>query len=222
MQKNRWEQEYSQLQNLPSSRTRKPSNALMQFLDSYPDLKGTALDLGSGNGRNSEYLAQQGYTVTGIEFSQTANKLAREAIEEENLEKQVTFLEQSVGEPLPFPDASFDLIIDMMVLHLLDAAEREIYRHEVIRLLKPGGFYLFYTIAADSPAAQELFQSSPGPEPHSYVIPQTGMIEKGFTEEELVEMFVPLQHVQLEKETRFTPAFGDVYERVYYSGIFQK
>ena len=183
---------------------------------------GQALDIGSGKGRNSIYLAKLGYKVVGVEIVTEAIAAAYQIAVQSGVADKIRFIEQSAGAPLPVADASFDLIIDMMVMHLLDAQELALYATEVVRLLKPGGYLVFYTIAAESPAVQALFQSSPGPEPNSYVIPQSGVVEKAFTAAELAVMFTPLRVIRLEPNIEFTPAFGDVYERTYYAGLLQK
>lgn len=220
-QQERWEAEYAKLEHLPSSRTMQPSRALVEFFEAHPDVQGAALDVGAGKGRNCIYLAQNGFEVAGVEFARTAVMEARRAVEAAGVGSKVKLLEQSAGERLPFSDASFDVIADMMMLHLLNEPERNVYRREVIRLLKPGGYFVLYTIAADSPAAQALCAASPGPEPNSYVIPQSGMVEKGFTNNELTEMFAPLKALRLDRITEYTPAFGDEYERVYISGVMK-
>ena len=222
MQKERWEKEYKQLLNLPSSRTRKPSPALVEFIIEHQELSGYAFDIGSGKGRNSIYLARHGYQVVGIEIVKYALEIAEREAKKAGVAERVHFHEMSIGEALPFDHESFDLIVDMMTLHLLNYQERLNYQKEVIRLLRPGKFFLFSTLAAESSAAQDLFRSSPGPEVNSYVIPQSGMVEKCFTEDELIAMFTPLTVVQLKRITARTPAFGDVYERTYYNGIMLK
>jgi len=40
--------------------------------------RGTVLDLGCGSGNHSLYLARQGYTVVGVDFSPKAISLAKE------------------------------------------------------------------------------------------------------------------------------------------------
>jgi SAM-dependent methyltransferase len=223
MQKNNWIKEYLEKKDLPSSRTNKPSRALLDFLTTHPLTNVKVLDVGSGLGRNSIHLAKLGNKVTGIEIVDQAISQSIQTAKAENVEELITFNLLNAGEKTwPFVDAEFSLIIDMMTLHVLDKKERQNYAENVYRVLKPGGYFIFYTIAADSPATQELFKSSPGPEPNSYIIPQSGMIEKGFTKTELVELFSSLKLQKFDRKTEFTPAFGDVYERVYYSGIFKK
>ena len=221
-----WKKEYEEREDIPSSRTIFPSRALKQFWES-DELKklymGNALDIGSGLGRNSIYIAQNGFEhVVGVEIVDYAINHAKKAVEELELQDKITFINQSVGDTLPFEDQSFDLIVDMMVMHLLNQEERKNYFAEIQRLLKPNGFFVFYTIAAESKAAKALFESNPGPEENSYIIPQSGMIERAFTDSELKETFAQLEVIKLDHKVEFTPAFGDVYEREYISGVMKK
>lgn len=133
-QRERWELEYEKLENLPSSRTMRPSRALVEFFETHTVEYGRALDIGAGKGRNSIFLAQHGYEVIGIEFAHTAIKAARKAMQEAELQDKITIIEQSAGEPLPYKNDSFDLIVDMMTLHLLNAGERDTYRREVVSI----------------------------------------------------------------------------------------
>jgi len=223
MQRAKWELEYQKRKDLPSSRTDKPSRALLDFLETHHLLDGEVLDIGSGNGRNAIYLGKQGRQVTGIEIATTAIQEAKVRAKESGLNANIDFLEFSAGEEhWPFVDNQFALALDMMVLHVLDKKERENYARELVRVLKPGGFFVFHTIASDSPAAQELFKTSPGSEPNSYIIPQSGMVEKTFTREELESLFAPLTIESFERKTEFTHAFDGVYEIVYYSGVMKK
>jgi len=226
MQKDRWTEEYEKRKDIPSSRTMFPSRALKEFFGSS-ELKnlhtGKALDIGSGRGRNSIYMAQNGFAhVVGVEIVDYAINQARQSVNELGLQDKITFINESVGNQLPFEDQSFDLIVDMMVMHLLNPEERTNYFTEIQRLLKPGGFFVFYTIAAESKAAKELFESNPGPEEHSYIIPQSGMVEKAFTDWELAKAFAQLKVIKLDHKIELTPAFGDVYEREYISGVMKK
>ena len=223
MQKEIWTNEYAKAKNLPSSNTMIPSRTLVEFIETEKLLySGKALDIGSGKGRNSIYLAQHGFEVIGVEFVTKAIEEAKIEVEKLNLSNKVSFHEQSIGEKMPFQDESIDLIIDMMVMHSLSKEEREIYISEVQRVLKPHGYFVFHTLAADSPAAQELFKQSPGPEENSYIISQNGAVEKAFTEEDFNQMFTDLKTFKLNTKTQSTAAFGRVYERTYLHGILQK
>ncbi len=221
-----WDKEYAHKQDIPSSRTFFPSRALKTFIEKYPDIeKEFAVDGGSGNGRNSFFLIDNGFQrVYGRELSKVAVKFANEKARELKLEDMLTFEQGSMGERLDFEDSSADLVIDMMAMHAMLFEDRANWIEEIKRVLKPGGYFVFYTIATESPAAQDLIEYNPGPEDNSYRFERDGMVftEKTFTKDELVRILSPLQLIELEAHTEFTPAFGDVYERMYYSGIFQK
>jgi len=226
MQKALWQKEYEERKDVPSSRTTFPSRALKEFWEST-EIAGlnmeSALDIGSGLGRNSIYMAQNGSSsVRGVEIVDSAIKRAQMSVEKLGLQDKITFTNQSVGNKLPFQDQSFDLILDMMVMHLLNPEERANYFAEIQRLLKPSGFFVFYTIAAESKVAKALFESNPGPEKNSYIIPQSGMTEKAFTDGELAKAFAQLKIIRLDHKIEFTPAFGDVYEREYISGVMKR
>src|SRR3989344_3177428 len=226
MSRDWWDQEYAQSKDLPSSRTDHPSRSLKWFIDDYSAQTsirpGLAWDVGCGTGRNSFYLAQNSYSVYATDFSPVAIKLAQDKCHALNLDQALSFHLHSADDLLPQPDSHFDLILDMMVLHLLSSKDRMTYVQEVQRVLKPGGFYLFYTIFAGSPAAEVLFKAHPGPEPHSYIIPQSGIFEKAFTHQELLSLYPKLSPLVLENKTEFPQAFGDRYERMYIHGLFQK
>lgn len=221
-----WNKEYEKTKHIPSSRTNLPSKAVVWFEEHFiasGKVSGNqVLDIGSGNGRNAVYLGRKGFTVHGIELSDYAVELAKQFAETERVSDQIVFTIGDIGEKLPFSPNSFDLVIDMMTLHLLTPSQREVYIHEVNRLLAPGGYFLFYTIDAESPAAQELFKTSPGIEPNSYIITQTGITEKGFTKDELTKMFNKFVPIDLTSESHISHAFGGEYERVYIRGVFEK
>ena len=66
----RWESEY-QSRGIPSSFRTEPSGALVDFVNfakEFGRASGQAVDLGAGTGRNSLWLASQGYAVHSIEF----------------------------------------------------------------------------------------------------------------------------------------------------------
>ncbi len=53
-----------------------PNRFVVQYLRDLPP--GSAIDLGAGEGRNSVWLAQQGWDVTAVDFSATGLRKARE------------------------------------------------------------------------------------------------------------------------------------------------
>ncbi|PIR77222.1 MAG: hypothetical protein COU30_03665, partial [Candidatus Magasanikbacteria bacterium CG10_big_fil_rev_8_21_14_0_10_38_6] len=141
-QKHIWEKEYQRQTLLsPTDNPQKDTSNFFKYLRKkyHQQLEDNlrVLDLGSGNGRNANHLASMGANISGIEISQTAIRMAREAARI----KQVTvdYIQQSFGERFPFDDNTFDIIIDVTSSNSLNEQERETYLAELHRTLKPQG-----------------------------------------------------------------------------------
>jgi SAM-dependent methyltransferase len=91
-----------------------------------------ALDLGSGTGRHALWLAGAGATVTGVDFSEGMLEAARGKPGAE----AVRFLAHDLHRPLPFPPASFDLVVSGLVLEHLRSLDA--FFAEARRVLRPG------------------------------------------------------------------------------------
>jgi ubiquinone/menaquinone biosynthesis C-methylase UbiE len=93
-----------------------------------------ALDAGCGTGFLSLELAGRGHRVTGVDFAPSMIARAESKAAERGL--AVRF-ERADAEQLPYPPASFDLVISRHVLWTLPHPEAAI--DEWIRILRPGG-----------------------------------------------------------------------------------
>lgn len=98
---------------------------------------GRALDVACGEGRNAVWLAQRGWQVTGIDFSQVAlDKAARLAHERD---VSVQWVRADVTDHLPV-SAAFDLVA-ILYLHLESMTTRDVLRRSA-EALAPGGTLL--------------------------------------------------------------------------------
>jgi SAM-dependent methyltransferase len=135
-----WEKEYSSNSTIPSSHRLKPAHALVQLADHYNFSGGTALDLGCGNGRNSFYLAEKGFSVTAIDFSQTALDLLQAEKGKSGRSDTIKILNRDIRNGLPLKSNSVDLVLDSYCLcHFDNESELRHAMAEVYRVLKPGG-----------------------------------------------------------------------------------
>jgi SAM-dependent methyltransferase len=104
-----------------------------------------AIDLGCGTGANVVFLAEQGYDVTGVDFSAVALRKARARAERAGVADRCTFVEADLTVPdLPAPLGGFDLLVDFSTLDDLDGAGRRAMSGVVARLARPGAVFLFY------------------------------------------------------------------------------
>jgi 2-polyprenyl-3-methyl-5-hydroxy-6-metoxy-1,4-benzoquinol methylase len=83
-----------------------PNAFLVEFAKTLKP--GLALDVGMGQGRNTIYLAQQGWQVTGFDLSETGVKLARE--QAAKLQVKVTAVVADAA-AYDFGEARWDLIL---------------------------------------------------------------------------------------------------------------
>ena len=175
-----------------------------------------ALDLGSGTGRNSFYLAEQGATVIGYEFSETAVKLAERFAHGKGLD--VAYEKRDIGRPYPLPDAFVDLVLDITSSNSLDGKGRKVYVKEVARVLKPGGTFFVRALSKEGDQhAKYLLKEAPGPEPDTYILPVLNIFEKVFTEAEFRKLYGSYFTIRsLERTYHYATVAGRRYKRAYW------
>jgi 2-polyprenyl-6-hydroxyphenyl methylase/3-demethylubiquinone-9 3-methyltransferase len=99
------------------------------------------LDVGCGGGFLSEDFARLGCRVTGLDPAPESVDAARSHAAKEGLAIDYVV---GVGEALPFPGESFDVVVCCDVLEHVENVER--VAAEIGRVLKPGGLFFFDTI----------------------------------------------------------------------------
>jgi SAM-dependent methyltransferase len=119
-----------------------------EIIDHITDREpGQALDIGCGTGTNVIYLAQRGWKVIGIDFIPRAIRTARSKAK--GLDLPVEFQVQDVTNPFEL-DKMFDFIYDIGCFHSLSYGQRGNYLDNILRHLKPDGFFMLYGWLAES------------------------------------------------------------------------
>lgn len=171
-----------------------------------------SLDLGSGTGRNTKYLAQKGSVVIGLEVSGAAVSLALERAKD--LATPPKYIKQSMGESWPIPDTSIDLALDIISSNSLTEKERAVYLAELRRVLKTGSYLFVKTLCKDGDKnAQNLLSKYPGFEKDTYVMPDLGLTERVFSELDFRELYRDFEILHLEKKSSHIPFNGQIFTR---------
>ncbi|SDE77758.1 class I SAM-dependent methyltransferase [Rhodospira trueperi] len=98
----------------------------------------TFLDLGCGVGRHALLASARGLRVTGLDGAAEGLAQARLAADRAGLPLD---LREGVMTELPFPDASFDVVLAWNVIYHGDRPIVERAIAEIRRVLRPGGLY---------------------------------------------------------------------------------
>ena len=142
------------------------------------------LDLGCGNGRHAIYFAREGFDASGIDISATAIDWAKDWAMREGL--QIDFRVGDITQ-LPYPDASFDVIVSHGVLDHVPMKDARLAVSEAARIMRPAGLFYFDLKSADDlefgvgkPAGKNTFVLTEGFE--------EGLVQHFFTHDEINEL----------------------------------
>jgi 2-polyprenyl-3-methyl-5-hydroxy-6-metoxy-1,4-benzoquinol methylase len=97
---------------------------------------GRALDLGCGQGGDAIWLAQQGWTVTGVDVSATALDAAAAHAQDAGVADSITWERRDVGTSLP--DGPFDLVTCSYLHSPVEIPWGEILREAAARVAQGG------------------------------------------------------------------------------------
>jgi len=113
-----------------------------RYCYTLPFVKGkTVLDIASGEGYGSAFLAAHASLVYGVDISEEAVQHARASYVRDNLHYLL-----GAADAIPIPgEHNFDVIVSFETVEHLDAPTQERFAAEITRLLKPDGVLLIST-----------------------------------------------------------------------------
>ena len=160
--------------------TEEPSPYAVDFLKRIRRLVpgGRLLDVGCGEGRHAIAAAKMGFEVAAIDYEPLAIRRAKRFARKHGA-KGITFLQGNALD-LPFPRMSFDVVLDYACLHHQRKSAWTAYKTNILRVLKPGGFYV---LSVFSPRFR-LFEGSRRPWHLAH-----GAYRRYFTREDVLRIF---------------------------------
>ena len=117
-----------------------------QAVEGLPVAGARVLEIGSGRGGGARYVARYHApaSVIGLDYSPATVRRARLL----NADAPNLTFETGDAERLPFPDASFDIVLNIESSHCY--ADVPAFAREAARVLKPGGWFTFADMRAKS------------------------------------------------------------------------
>jgi ubiquinone/menaquinone biosynthesis C-methylase UbiE len=109
---------------------------------------GRLLEIGCGAGNMALWLAEKGYEVYGVDISPTAIQWTRERAKAKAV--HADFAIGDVRDLECYEDAFFDFVLDGHCLHCIIGEDRPALLNSVLRVLKPGAYFLVSTMCSAS------------------------------------------------------------------------
>ena len=102
------------------------------------------LELGSGEGRDSVWLAREGFELTAIDYSLEGIKTLTRKFQSLCLPQPLNTLCCDLRVPLPFADETFDACYSHLLYNMeFTTSELEGLSREIRRVLQPGGVNIY-------------------------------------------------------------------------------
>jgi len=173
-----------------------PHEALGRWLRCIP--RGSALDLGTGEGENACWLAQQGFTVDAVEVDprftlQLAER--RGALPVRVCPSDITIFQ--------IVESSYSLIVASAILHFLRPTELWPLADRLRQGLKTGGFLIAEVFTTDDPGYAVLRENGTEEiEPNTFRLEGRSGVIHYFAREELRRVFEGLEILEYEEFRR--------------------
>ena len=225
-QGNSWEKEYRNPKLVTlNDGPQKDTLRFFKFLKKEEDFEivgKNIVDLGCGTGRNSNYLAEKGNNVIGIEISKTAINVAITRAHDLNV--KVDYRIGDIGAPLDIVDQSIDVILDVTSSNSLNERGRDVYLKESHRILKDGGYFFVRALCKDgNKNVKNLLKQSPGQEYDTYIIKEISLTERVFSKKDFINLYGKyFKILHLEKKTSYATFADRIYKRDYWLAYMKK
>ena len=222
-----WNKEHKKPEFLPTLEYLQPSSGVRKFVSFLKKVKirpsKKVVDIGCGKGRNTIYLAKLGYDVYGLDYIPHAINYTEKSAKKNNLSSRIHLYLQDIGKRWPFRDIFFDLAIDCFAsIDIETLRDREKYKSELFRTLKPGGYALVMVVSTKDDIEKEFLKTNPGPEKNSTIWPSSGKFQKDYDEKELREFYREFIIIKLIENKKKAFKLGKKFIATNYWMVLQK
>ena len=174
----------------PSAERKKQDDHVVDFLEYYNFEKNLkVLDCGCADGRNSEYLINEGYDVTGVDFSKTVIERTQKRL------PKGKFITGDIRKLDKIESNSFDFLIDAGAFHVNDPIDSISILKEYHRILKSSGKMFIRVFNKDEYTPNPIFP----------VNAEGTMPVFGYSETDFINLINDYFNVEYKK---YDPAYG--------------
>ncbi|SRR6266487_2303561 len=179
-----------------------PTKELEAFLNENHPPQGEALDIGSGEGRNTLLLTQYGYHVHTVDYSSEGlHKLEKYA-----RSKGLNNIKYSIEDArtIQLEPNFYNAIVAVTLLDHMDKEEGQKVASSLLTALKPSGFIFIEVFTKQDPGAKAITQSK-----RTETISETASFVKHYFEEgELASWFSELRTHLYEEIMKYDDSHG--------------
>jgi len=191
----------------------RPSPVLKKFINMVP--KGIALDIGAGEGRNSFFLAKNGFYVEALDKNSDGLEKCDNFAKENNLAISTKVCDI---EDFEFPENKYSLIIAKNSLDFTKKSELDKLIKKIKKSLILDGFIYLSVFSEKDPAYQKIKKMGlEEVEKNTFYLPKYKTFRHFFALEELKEMFRNFEIIYLEETEIKDPGHGKIPPHVHYT-----
>lgn len=136
-------------------------NLFAQNVVQYFPKKAKILELGAGQGQDTRFFAENGFTVVSTDISDLALEVNKEKLPD-NLKNNVIVKKLDLVKAIPFKDKEFDVVYAHLSLHYFDKEETQHIFREIYRVLKDGGILSILNNSISDPEYIQGQEIEPG------------------------------------------------------------
>ncbi|MGA2840908.1 MAG: class I SAM-dependent methyltransferase [Steroidobacteraceae bacterium] len=175
------------------------------------------LEMGCGQGANLWFLMREEFTVAGIDGSAAAIRRCRERLRAEGLRTEPPHCDLRVGDfaRLPWPDGSFDAVIDIESIYANAMETIRASVAEALRVLKPGAmlFAKMFGTRTSGAGTGKMIEFGTTRDPSIGPLSGHG-IAHFFTDSEIRDLFVSFASLQIDWSRRGDCSGTEIFEWV--------
>ncbi len=219
-----WSEEYRR-KGIPSSFRTSPTQVIIEFVSwiKQKGLKdGAAADIGCGQGRNSFYLAKQGFHVTAIDLLRENIEIVAKYAQFNNL--PISAYAQNVASKWPVISNTLDIAVDIFCYkHIVEKEGQKQYRNALWEALKPEGYFLLSLASENDGFYGPLLQTSTNPKEKLIIDPYSNISSFLYSQMDLSLEFSDLfELLEAQEKSSVSPMYGKEYQRKVLNVVFRK